>query len=94
MNLGLLKKVAQYVRATSKIPKEIEGYSNEELVEAVTELQSNGIIYYGKVAKITPTVGNYTVKVDDTIPVENSQIVDSVILSEYKFKNTYGENFY
>lgn len=94
MNLGLLKRVAQYVRATSKIPKEIGGYSNEELVEAVTELQSKGIIYYGKVAKMTPTVGNYTVKVDDRIPVENSQIVDSVFLSEHKFKNTYGEDFY
>lgn len=94
MNLGLLKRVAQYVRATSKIPKEIKGYSNEELEEAVTELQSKGIICYGKVAKITPTVGNYTVKVDDTIPVGNSQIVDSVILSEYEFKKTYGEDFY
>ena len=94
MDIDLLKKVAQSIRVTLEIPKEIKGYSDKEVAEAVADLESKGVIRCGKVIKSTPTIGNYTAKIGDVIPVQSSETVEAVTLSEYEFKKNYGENFY
>jgi hypothetical protein len=96
MEINLLKRVALYIRANFKIPKEIKGYSDEDVARAVSDLESKGVINYVKLKKITPKVDNHKIEIGhaDSGKYNEAVDIDGVTISEYEFKKNYGESIF
>lgn len=94
MDKELLKKIAQYVRGNMKIPKQISGYEEKDVLMAVNDMISKKIIVFGKAIKYSPKDGNYEIKKGNAIPIENGEEIDVATLSEMLFEKEYGTKWF
>ena len=58
MDIELLKKVAKKTRVNFCPPTQIEGYEDEEVKKAVSELIANKVIICGKGDEYLPIIGS------------------------------------
>lgn len=94
MTIELLKKVALYTRAKLKTPTKIDGYSDEEVKNAVSELMNKDVIFCGTSKKYSPSDGNYIIKEGSAVQTDKVEIVTSATVSEHQFERCYGEKLF
>lgn len=94
MDIELLKKVALYTIPHLQTPTHIDGYSDEEVKEAVSELINKEVIICGSATKYSPMNGTYTVNEGNVIPTDKAEKISAATVFEHQFEKCYGEKLF